>query len=152
MVIDSTTKPPAYLERSGLVSPIKWEPPPNGKYKFNVDGSYNKRNNSSACGGLLRDARGNLIQGFYCKLSASNSQCAEMWSLVHAVRMARQLQTDQVIFETDSSLVAITVLTRIATISYLKPLFKRFLIFSISPIGVIQFVIAFGRLIVVLIC
>jgi hypothetical protein len=43
MVIDNTTKPPVYLERFGSVSPIKWEPPPDGKYKFNVDASYNKR-------------------------------------------------------------------------------------------------------------
>jgi hypothetical protein len=98
MVIDSTIKPPVYLERFGSVSSIKWEPPLDGKYKFNVDDAYNKRNSNSACGGLLRDVRGNLIQGFYCKIGASNSKCAEMWSLVYAVRMTHQLQIDQSYF------------------------------------------------------
>jgi ribonuclease HI len=50
-----------------------------------------------------------------------------MWSLVHAMRMARQLQIDQVIFETDSSLVATTFLTPTTAISYPKPLLEEVL-------------------------
>jgi ribonuclease HI len=50
-----------------------------------------------------------------------------MWSLVHAMRMARQLQIDQVIFETDSSLVATAFLTPTTAISYPKPLLEEVL-------------------------
>ncbi|MCI51473.1 hypothetical protein A2U01_0072717, partial [Trifolium medium] len=30
--------------------------------KFNVDGAHSKKNDFSACGGLLRDTQGDLIQ------------------------------------------------------------------------------------------
>jgi len=86
-----------------------------------------RRNGFSACGGLLRDAHGGLIQSFYCNLGRNNSQGAEMWSLVHAMRIARHLRVDRVIFETDSNLVATAVLNSSTTISYLKPLLEEVL-------------------------
>ncbi|MCI87472.1 hypothetical protein A2U01_0108755, partial [Trifolium medium] len=48
-----------------------------------------------------------------------------MWSLVHVMRIARHLQLDRVIFETDPTLVATVVLNRSTTISYLKSLLEE---------------------------
>jgi hypothetical protein len=97
---------------------------------------------------LLRDARGDLVQGFYRKLGPSNSQCAEMRSLVHAMHIVRQLQLelDQVIFEIDSSIVATVVLTRATCISYLKYLLEEVIYLLTSLIGLLQFNTVFMRL------
>ncbi|CAJ2678574.1 unnamed protein product [Trifolium pratense] len=90
---------------------VGWELPPIDTLKFNVDVAQSKRNDFSACGKLLRDSNGGLIQGFYCNLGRNNAQGAEMWSLVHGMRIARHL--NRVIFKTDSTFVADVVLNRI---------------------------------------
>jgi hypothetical protein len=66
MVVDSTIKPAAYMESSGSIIPIRWEPPPIDTLKFNVDGAHSKRNGFSVCGGLLRDFQG--YSGFLLQL------------------------------------------------------------------------------------
>jgi hypothetical protein len=48
-----------------------------------------------------------------------------MWNLVHAMRIARHLHVNRVIFETDSNLIATVVLNRSTTITYLKPLLEE---------------------------
>ena len=50
--------------------------------------------------------------------------CAEMWSLIHAMRVACHL-LNHVIFETCASLVAFVVLNTLTTITHLKPLLKE---------------------------
>jgi hypothetical protein len=42
--------------------------PPIDTLKFNVDGMQSKRNDFLVGGGLFRDSRNDLIQGFYCNL------------------------------------------------------------------------------------
>jgi hypothetical protein len=64
MVVESIVKPATYMQSNGSTIHIKWEPPPAGTLKFNVDGAHCRRSGFSACGGLLRDAHGSLIQGF----------------------------------------------------------------------------------------
>jgi ribonuclease HI len=127
MVVESIVKPAIYMQSNGSTIHIKWEPLPARTLKFNVDEAHYRRKGFSACGGVLRDAYGSLIQGFSCNLGRNNSQGAEMWSLVHAMRIARHLHVDRVIFETDSNLIATAVLNRSTTISYLKPLLEEVL-------------------------
>ncbi|GAU25012.1 hypothetical protein TSUD_154860 [Trifolium subterraneum] len=123
MVANSIIKPMTYMESSESIIPIIWEPPPINT--LNVDDMHKKRNSFSTCGGLLRDSRDGLIQGFYCNLGSNNSQGAKIWSIVHAMRIARHLHLDRVIFEIDFTLVAAVVLNRSTTISYLKPLIEE---------------------------
>ncbi|MCH82159.1 ribonuclease H, partial [Trifolium medium] len=110
IVVESIVKPPAYMDRQGSITLIRWDRPPDGSYKFNVDGSYNKRNASSACGGLLKGSHGNLVQGFYCRLGQSNAHGAKMWGLIYAMRITRNLFFDHIIFETNSTLITTVVL------------------------------------------
>jgi hypothetical protein len=88
----------AYMNNSVSVMHIKWEPPPTCTLKFKVDRSESKRNGFSTCGGLLRDAKAGLIQGFYCNLDRNNYQGAKMWSLLHVMCIARNLDLENVIF------------------------------------------------------
>ncbi|PNX59794.1 hypothetical protein L195_g051600, partial [Trifolium pratense] len=73
MVVECIAKPAAYMNNSGSIIHIIWESPPT-------------------------DAQGDLIQGFYCNLGRNNSLGAEMWSLLHAMCVARHLHLDRVIF------------------------------------------------------
>jgi hypothetical protein len=58
-----------YMNSPDSVMHIKWEPPPTGTRKFNVDRAHSKRNGSSTCGRLIRDVKGDFIQGFYCNIA-----------------------------------------------------------------------------------
>jgi hypothetical protein len=50
-----------------------------------------------------------------------------MWSLIHAMCIARYLHLDRVIFETNSTFVAVDVLNCFTTISYLNSLLEEVL-------------------------
>ncbi|PNY07952.1 hypothetical protein L195_g004461 [Trifolium pratense] len=104
---------------------LEWELPPKDTLKFNVDEAHSKSNGFSACGGLLRDSQSDFIQGFYCNLGRNNSQGAEMWSLVHVMRITRHLHLDCAIFETNYTLVAAAALNRSTIISCLKLLIEE---------------------------
>lgn len=42
---------------------VKWNPPPEGWFKLNSDGSVRSGLSQAACGGLLRSMHGNFIGG-----------------------------------------------------------------------------------------
>ncbi|KAK4731897.1 hypothetical protein R3W88_024885 [Solanum pinnatisectum] len=47
---------------------IKWYPPTEGFLKLNIDGSYNRATNIGGIGGVVRDANGRWVMGFYKKI------------------------------------------------------------------------------------
>lgn len=55
-----------------------------------------------ACGGLVRDANGVFIKGFYSRIGFGNAVCLD-------IKMARQLDIKWAIFELDSKMVVNTV-------------------------------------------
>jgi hypothetical protein len=63
-----------------------WIKPQSGECKINVDGAHFSLNGTSACGGLTCDHHidGQLIKGFFSKVSSSSSLFAEMWACVVA--------------------------------------------------------------------
>lgn len=83
---------------------VAWTPPPRNFYKINIDGSH-QHSGFSACGGLVRDSNGAFIHGFYCCLGAGNATWAKLWGLHLGVKLARELQLQNVLFEMDSLVV-----------------------------------------------
>ncbi|BFG21889.1 hypothetical protein CerSpe_081630 [Prunus speciosa] len=60
---------------------LAWEPPGNGQFKFNVDGS---RRSSSGCigaGGVIRNSRGDWASSFSVNLGKGQILEAEVWGL-----------------------------------------------------------------------
>ncbi|KAK7258860.1 hypothetical protein RIF29_24448 [Crotalaria pallida] len=75
---------------------IRWKIPPSGFWKLNVDGSFRKDNNCSACGGLLRRDDGSMVRAFQCNLGVCSSVQAELWDLFHGLSMAASCNVHKV--------------------------------------------------------
>nr|GMD60218.1 uncharacterized protein LOC109159944 [Ipomoea batatas] len=63
----------------------RWNKPPPGWVKINVDGSHNPQAKKVACGGLARDEFGNLIKGFTHSIGEFPIEVAEAWALLKGI-------------------------------------------------------------------
>lgn len=70
-----------------------WEPPPEGVFKLNVDGLV--WSEMAVCGGLIQDYHGQFVRGFHCNLGAATAASAELWGLMHGLRLAKSLVISQ---------------------------------------------------------
>lgn len=84
---------------------MSWQPPPANSFKLNVDGSHLHGSGMSACGGLIQDASGHFVKGFYCNLGAATSVAGELWGLVLGLRLAHSLAIPVLQVEMDSRVV-----------------------------------------------
>ncbi|RYQ93893.1 hypothetical protein Ahy_B09g100109 [Arachis hypogaea] len=82
---------------------ISWKPPSEDAVKLNVDGSYMAITNNAACGGIFRNYLGGFIKGFSCNLGSCSIMHAELWGIVHGLRIATSLNLSCVIVESDST-------------------------------------------------
>ncbi|KAK7306532.1 hypothetical protein VNO77_44479 [Canavalia gladiata] len=85
-----------------------WRCPPNGWVCLNTDGSvYDKKRNGrigSACGGLIRDSTGCFLGGFNVNLgSISSVTLAELWGVVHGLKLAWDIGWKKVKVDIDST-------------------------------------------------
>jgi len=93
---------------SGVKVPIwcTWRCPPNGWVCLNTDGSVfeNHRNgcSGSACGGLVRDSSGCYLGGFTVNLGNTSVTLAELWGVVHGLKLAWDLGCKKVKVDIDS--------------------------------------------------
>ncbi|KAL2969486.1 hypothetical protein AAZX31_15G084400 [Glycine max] len=93
---------------SGVKVPIwcTWRCPPNGWVCLNTDGSVfeNHRNGStgSACGGLVRDSSGCFLGGFTVNIGITAVTLAELWGVVHGLKLAWDLGCKKVKVDIDS--------------------------------------------------
>ena len=67
-----------------------WAPPTWPFLCLNTDGAR-KGNGEASAGGLLRDCHGNFIHGFSAYLGVCSVLKAELWGVVHGLRMAWDL-------------------------------------------------------------
>lgn len=119
-------KDSANTDSLGLnVIKVCWSPPPDGCFKVNVDGSHINNPSSSACGGLIRDANGNFVKGFYSKVGSCNAVWAELWALRLGITLAHDLNLPWVMFEMDSKVVVEMVHKKDTHISFLKHLLQE---------------------------
>ncbi|KAF7801395.1 putative reverse transcriptase [Senna tora] len=93
------------LQNSKNRSHMSWQPPQEGWYKINCDGSYWYNSDDISCGGVIRNSHGEWITGFSKKLGKGSVFQAELWGALLGLRTAWELQLPRVVLETDSKLV-----------------------------------------------
>ena len=64
-----------------VVKRICWERPLRGWKKLNTDGAFNGDIGLAGCGGIVRDERGQWVNGFSKRIGLTNSFEAELWGL-----------------------------------------------------------------------
>ncbi|MBA0640734.1 hypothetical protein Goklo_023641, partial [Gossypium klotzschianum] len=79
---------------------FKWEKPPKGVIKVNVDASVNA--NKTGLGIIVRDSDGFILNGKAVFISkVVNSEWAKLDAFLEGIRLAQSLNLDKVIFEMD---------------------------------------------------
>ncbi|XP_039069594.1 uncharacterized protein LOC120216161 [Hibiscus syriacus] len=91
---------------ASCIDQAKWQPPPPGYVKINLDGAFESIGCITAVGVIARDAIGQILGG----MAASSSGCVEVGlSEIHALNAALSLASEyrwtHVIFESDSTFV-----------------------------------------------
>ncbi|KAH9666870.1 reverse transcriptase domain-containing protein [Citrus sinensis] len=88
--ICSTLSSIGYRRNERIQKWIRWAPPPWPFLCLNTDGAR-KGNGEASAGGLLRDCHGNFIHGFSAHLGVCSVLKAELWGVLHGLRMAWDL-------------------------------------------------------------
>ena len=83
--------------------PVKWNPPPPGIFKVNVDGATVDHGGNSSVGVIVRDCTGQTIAA-NCKLlkACYSAELVEIMALLQGVLLAQELHLPQVIMESDA--------------------------------------------------
>lgn len=85
-----------------LNSNINWEVPVLGYAKLNCDGAVRSFNEKAACGGVLRDDNGAFLWGFAVKLGRCTVTQAELWAIIHGLKLAKERGYSKIMVESDS--------------------------------------------------
>ncbi|KAF7809195.1 putative reverse transcriptase [Senna tora] len=88
--------------RSCINQIISWKPPEEGWIKINTDGAYNPSSNRMACGGVLRNEKGEWIMGFAKPLGSGNALQAELCGMLMGLDIAWKNRMKKIILESDS--------------------------------------------------
>lgn len=75
---------------------------PKGWTLINTDACFNSENDSTGCGGVMRNDEGEWVAGFSCMTKVNNSSEAECWALMQAVKWAWSKGCKKVWFQSDS--------------------------------------------------
>lgn len=77
-----------------------WSKPPSGWFKLNTDASVVAHNTGG--GGLIRDSKGQWVQGFSRYIGSTSVLLAELWALRDGIHMAKNLHMHNLIINVDS--------------------------------------------------
>ncbi|XP_057418984.1 uncharacterized protein LOC130713213 [Lotus japonicus] len=75
------------LSLTGSVAVARWSVPPAGRLKLNTDGAFDHVGTRSGMGGLVRDASGYWVCGFYAGATSANPLLAEIEALKLGLNM-----------------------------------------------------------------
>lgn len=84
------------------VSDIRCESPNPGMIKLNCDGAVKSYPETAACGGVLRNHNGSFLCGFAVKLGNCTVPQAELWAIIHGLRLAKEKGFSNIQIEFDS--------------------------------------------------
>ncbi|XP_028763287.1 uncharacterized protein LOC114721592 [Neltuma alba] len=74
-----------------------WEPPREGCVKFNVRGYFDASRDTRSCGGIARNHNGKIVARFmYRPPAGSSSLTTELWAILWALKVARDLDLKEV--------------------------------------------------------
>ena len=102
----------AHSEQSSdlCIKTYHWVRPPDGFLKINSDGAFYQDTQNGAIGIVCRDDAGTFKWGFVDKIKSVSAFMSEALALKRALMLATDLGHDKVIFETDSQLLAQSIL------------------------------------------
>lgn len=86
---------------SKTVKHFRWKLPPENAFKLNTDGAC-KKMYMVAAGGLIRNANGNWVAGFYESIGISSVTNDELWGLFYGLDLAWKLGVQNLLVEVDS--------------------------------------------------
>ncbi|XP_066344498.1 uncharacterized protein [Miscanthus floridulus] len=97
-----TTEAPGHSRQSP-----RWERPPSGMLKLNVDGAFREADKDGGWGYVIRDESGDVIQSGAGKVSlAINPMHAELIACMEGVKAAAAIGMNNIVPETDAQQVA----------------------------------------------
>ncbi|XP_019241252.1 PREDICTED: uncharacterized protein LOC109221248 [Nicotiana attenuata] len=82
---------------------IKWNKPPKGWFKLNIDASFKNHNEKTGIGGIIRDTYGNWIVGFAKTTQATGSLHAEIKALMEGLKTTQEWGMFPLEIETDTT-------------------------------------------------
>lgn len=82
--------------------PLRWTKPTQPFLKLHCDGSAKDR--ILGAGGIIRDHCGNWVSGYSSSLGTGHILKAELWSILHGLKLAKDLNITHLIIETDSKI------------------------------------------------
>ncbi|KAF7843708.1 putative ribonuclease H protein At1g65750 family [Senna tora] len=85
-----------------IIQKVKWEKPPIGWWKVNVDAACLPNCFAMRCGGIIRDSDGRFVKGFTSNLGMCFVLQAELWGVSHGLEVAWSLGAKNLIVESDS--------------------------------------------------
>ncbi|KAF7814806.1 putative ribonuclease h protein [Senna tora] len=105
---------------------IKWQPPPHGWWKVNIDGSCLNSSNDIVAGGVIRDQYGNRILDFAKYLGGGSILCAELWAIAIGLDLAKRAEGERIIVESNS-MATINLIndTNMNPFHHLSPILSR---------------------------
>lgn len=66
---------------------MKWDPPPPGWHKLNIDGAFHKNPGMAGIGGVIRDDNGEFVPAFAKNIGSASNNQAELWVLKQSLQM-----------------------------------------------------------------
>lgn len=78
---------------------------PQGSYKLNIDGTFDKHNHMGGAAGVFRNASGTWVYGFTKSLSHTDFLQAELLALYHGLQLANAHNFRPLQVETDSQVL-----------------------------------------------
>lgn len=103
---------------------IKWEPPPKGWFKLNINGSACSNPGNAWTGGIIRDHNGDFITAFSINIGIATNNKAEIWAFQQGVKIAVDLEITHLIIQTDSTFLISCLRRQEACHSTLKRLLE----------------------------
>ncbi|KAK6947760.1 Ribonuclease H domain [Dillenia turbinata] len=88
---------------------VCWSPPMGDNIKLNTDGSVSQSNGHAAARGILRNARGEWVAGFYINVGNCSVLATQIWGVREGLNLASRKGLRNIELEVDSTAVAMDV-------------------------------------------
>lgn len=81
---------------------LKWEPPPVGWFKVNIDGASIKNPGMAGIGAVIRNHKGEFVAALAKNIGIATNNTAELWALHKGLKLCIDLEITKLIVEIDS--------------------------------------------------
>ena len=91
--------------RTTSIVASRWQPPPQGFFKVNIDGASKGNPREAGFGGAIRDAQGHTKYIFHGHLEKGTNNMVELLALDQCLEILVEANLQNVIIEADSDLI-----------------------------------------------